>query len=128
MATNGAIRDAVVDVLSDVTGLNVYRYPIDGITAPAAVIAGFSNVESAMGGRYDTQLDVYVMVSRRHVDQFEALDELTDMVGARSVPQALNECDVDGLSLAVVGVGDYRELVVADVPYYSATVTLRVLH
>jgi hypothetical protein len=130
MATNKEIRTAIVDTLSDLVGLNVYGYPVDNVTSPAAVVAGFSTVESTFGGTYNTQAEIYVLVSHRHVDQFEKLDELTDFIGTLSIPQALNERNVanDEMNFATLSVGDFRELIVADVQYYAATVTLRVLH
>jgi hypothetical protein len=130
MATNAAIRSELVDTLSDIAGLNVMRYPADNVSSPAAVIAGFSTVQNAFGGQFDTQVDIYVVVSHRHIDQFEQLDALTDFTGFMSIPQTLNDRVVDAgdMSFAVVSVGDYREMIIADAQYYGATVTLKVYH
>ena len=129
MATLGDLRDALVTTLTDaLDGWNVYRLPPDNIDAPAVAVAGFQ-VDAGTFADTATQvaIDIVVMVSHRHVDQIDQLDELLSPSGNPSIWRALDDDPDLGGKVAycvVRGIGDYRELAVADVPYYAATVSL----
>jgi hypothetical protein len=128
MATLGDLRTALVDTLADqLSGWNVYRLPPDNITAPAVAVAGFTVDPGTFDGIAQVAVDLLVMVSHRHVDQLDLLDEVLSPDGTPSLWTVLEQDptlgDVVG-HCVIRGVGDYRELMVADVPYYAATVNL----
>jgi hypothetical protein len=127
-AMSRQVRTAIVDALSAVPGINRYRYPEDAINVPAAVVAGFEMTESTLGGGRDITARVLIAVSRSHTSQLELLDELLDEDGAGSAVAAINDrVDADGVSLAVLSVGDYGVVEWGDVVYYGAVLSVRVL-
>ncbi len=128
MATLGEVRAALVDALDDLSGVNRYAYPEDGIEVPAAVVAGVEMTEIALGGLYDITAKVLVVVSRSHVSQLERLDELLDHTGAGSVVAAINDRrDADSISMSVTGVGDYGQIEWGGTNHYGAVITVRIL-
>jgi len=128
MATNAAIRGAVHDAIAEVHSLNVYRYPPDTVSVPAAIVAGLDIEPNSMSGGRETSVAVLVLVSRSHVSQLELLDELLDPESAASVVAAVDSrVDVDDVSLMVESVGGYGEIVWGDVSYYGALMTIRAL-
>jgi hypothetical protein len=74
--------------------------------------------------------DLQLVVSRRHVDQVHALDDLLSPTSDQSLFALFNDDPTLGDRIgycSVSGAGDYRELVVADVGYYAAAVTISVM-
>ncbi|NBW09906.1 MAG: hypothetical protein EBR82_17960 [Caulobacteraceae bacterium] len=128
MATLGALRDAIVDTLEQaLPGWNIYRLPPDNVTAPAIAVAGFTVDPGTFDGIGQVAVDVLVMVSRRHVDQVDLLDDLLSPDGNPSLWATFDTDPSLGGAVGhcvIRGVGDYREFTVADVPYYAATVNL----
>ena len=131
-ATLAEFRDALAGTLEDhLPGFNVYRLPPDNVEVPAAMVAGFQIDTGTFG---DTTVrvaaDVELMVSRRNVHQVELLDELLSPSGVRSLWVKFNEEPTLGDVVAfctVQSAGDYRELIIGDVGYYAATVSLTVM-
>lgn len=129
MATLGDLRDAIVATLTNsLDGWNVYRLPPENIDAPAVAVAGFQVDPGTFGDAVgQVSVDVLVMVSHRHVDQIDQLDEVLSPNGDPSIWRAFDDDPSLGGAVgfcSVRGVGDYRELAVGDVPYYAATVSL----
>lgn len=127
MTTNATIRQTIRDAIAEVPRLNVYAYPEDAITVPAAVVAGFEMTELTLGGGRDLTAKVLVAVSRSHVSQLQALDELLDETGEGSVVAAINGDATEGVSLMVTSVADYGPIEWGEVVYYGAVITVRVL-
>jgi hypothetical protein len=125
--SNGEIREALAQAISNVPGLNVYRYPPDSVTVPCAMVSGFNVKPLTFDGRRETSVDVIVMVSRRSVDQMAGLDQLLDSDDPSSVITAIEEAEAPSIDFFVESFGSYRELVVADVGYYAADVVVRVM-
>lgn len=131
MAFLADVRDGLEVTLSVLPGVNVYRLPTDRVEAPAVLVMGFRITPQTMGDplrRVTT--DLLVVVSRRHVDQVDLLDALVDPSVDDSVPAILaDDPSLDGKvdSCIVTSIGDYTELVVGDVGYYAATVSVEVL-
>ena len=125
--TNGEIREALAQAISNVPGLNVYRYPPDSVTVPCAMVNGFNVKPLTFDGRRETTVDVIVLVSRRSVDQMAGLDQLLDADDPSSAITAIEEANPAGIDFFVESYGSYRELVVADVGYYAADVVVRVM-
>jgi hypothetical protein len=128
MATNAQIRRAVADAINDLASLNVYRYPPDSVSVPAAIVAGLDiDFASFTGGR-ETSVAVLVIVSRSHTSQLELLDELLDPAASTSVVAAIeSRVDADDVSLMVESVGGYGEIEWGGVSYYGALVTVKAL-
>ena len=122
--SNARLRDVLVDHLEDLPRLNVYGLPVAEVSTPAVVVAGIDMTEIATGA-WETTVEVWVVVSRRHIDQMTALDALLDPEGDGSVLDKINGIVADGLSFAVAGVGDYREIG-TEPAYWAATVTVKV--
>lgn len=133
MALFADVRDGLEATLnaglSD--GVNVYRLPTDRVEAPAVVVMGFRMDPETLGATLRrVRTDLLVVVSRRHVDQVELLDALLDPSVDGSVLDVLAaDPSLGGKvdSAIVTSVGDYGEIIVGDVGYYSATVSLEVL-
>jgi hypothetical protein len=127
------IRDGLTDVLSNaLPSVNVYRLPTDRVEPPAVCVMGFrmDPQTMAISPLQRVTTDLLVLVSRRHIDQVDLLDALVDPAVSDSVPAALAaDHTLGGVvdSCVVTGVGDYGEVPVGDVGYYSATVTLEVM-
>lgn len=119
------LRDDVTDLLAALDGVNVYPHPVDNLAAPAAIIAGVQ-ADPDSGDSWRCTVEVYVVVSRRHVDQLAQLDELLDPTGTArtSVVAAIL---ADGSAWDVTNVGEYREFTIGDLPHYAATITAEVL-
>lgn len=131
-ATLGQLRDALTATLEDgLPGWNVYRLPPDAIDAPAIMLTGFDVTPTTFAQRTDTvAVELTVAVSRRHVDRIDDLDELLSPTGDASLWTLF---DGDATLGGVVGycvvqsVGDYRQVIVNDVGFYSASVQLSVM-
>jgi hypothetical protein len=129
MATLGDLRDAIVDTLeATLPGWNVYRLPPENITAPAVMVMGFDIAPATFAAAQATvTVELLAAVSHRHVDQIDELDELLSPNGKSSLWKFLGDDPTLG---GVVGycvvqaVGEYRQLLIADVGYYGATVSL----
>lgn len=131
-ATLGELRAGLKSVLEDsLQGFNVYDYPPDDVTVPAVAVSGFQLDASTFADEsIRVAVDVEVLVSRRHVDQVQALDELLSPSGDRSVWAIFNDRSTldDRVAYCTVqSAGDYRELVIAEVGYYAATFRLSVM-
>lgn len=131
-ATLFEFREALAGRLEDeLADFNVYRLPPETVDAPAAMVGGFQIDTGTFGdGTVRVAADVEVMVSRRHVDQVELLDELLSPTGERSIWRAFNDDPTLGGVVAFCNVqsaGDYREMTIAEVSYYAATVSLTVM-
>jgi hypothetical protein len=125
--SNGEIREALAQAISNVPGLNVYRYPPDNVAVPCVMISGFNVKPLTFDGKREITVDVIAMVSRRSVDQMAGLDQLLDADDPSSAITAIEEADAPGMDFFVESYGSYRELVVADVGYYAADVVVRVM-
>lgn len=133
MALLADIRDGLEETLAAGLndGVNVYRLPVDRIDAPAVVVMGFRmDPETMMASVRRVRAELLVLVSRRHVDQVDLLDALVDPSVDGSVLDVLaaDPSLGDRVDSAIVTmVGDYGELAVGDIGYYSASVSLEVL-
>lgn len=133
MALLADIRDGLEETLAAGLndGVNVYRLPVDRIDAPAVVVMGFRmDPETMMASVRRVRAELLVLVSRRHVDQVDLLDALVDPSVDGSVLDVLAaDSSLGGRvdSAIVTMVGDYGELAVGDIGYYSASVSLEVL-
>lgn len=126
-ATNSQIRTAITDALAQIAGLQVYAYPVDAISVPAAVVTDLEHKFSTFDRGRESAAEVTVVVSKSHVDQMAELDRLLDTDRTGSVVDVLEDItDTGGVSVAVVTVGGFAEIIVGDVPYYAATVGLKV--
>ena len=125
--SNGEIREALVQALNTVPGLNVYKYPPDNVNVPCVMISGFNVKPLTFNGNRETTVDVIVLVSRRSVDQMAGLDQLLDADDPSSAITAIEEAEAPGIDFFVESYGSYRELVIADVGYYAADVVVRVM-
>ena len=125
--SNGEIREALAQAISNVPGLNVYRFPPDNVTVPCAMVSGFNVKPLTFDGRREITVDGIVMVSRRSVGQMAGLDQLLDSDDPSSAITAIEEAEAPGIDFFVESFGAYRELVVADVGYYAADVVVRVM-
>jgi hypothetical protein len=129
-ATLGEVRAALASTLEDaMPGVNIYAFPVDEISAPAIMVAGFRIDPGTLGDitlRFEAEL--YLIASHRHIDQLQLLDEMASPAGSRSVWSAI---DSDPSLGEVVGhatvetIEDYRQMVVAEVGYYAATARIR---
>lgn len=130
MATLTDVRDGLVEALSNgLPGVNVYRTPSDDITAPAVIIAGFTIDPATFGAGGLVGVDLYAAVSRRNEAEIDTLDALVTPDGDSSAWAAINADPSlgDRVSYCVVtNVGDYREIVIGETGYYSATLRLEV--
>ena len=125
--SNGEIREALVQALNTVPGLNVYKYPPDNVNVPCVMISGFNVKPLTFNGNRETTVDVIVLVSRRSVDQMAGLDQLLDADDPSSAITAIEEAEAPGIDFFVESYGSYRELVIADVGYYAADVVVGVM-
>ena len=131
-ATLAELRAALASTLEDaLSNVNVYAYPPDDVTVPAVVIGGFQLDPATFG---DTtarvEADVQFVVSRRHVDQVQALDEWLSPTGTDSVWSIFDDDPTLGGDVgycSVTQAGSYEQLVIADVGYYAATVSLSIV-
>lgn len=130
-ATKGEVRTAIADTAGKaLPGVNAYRLPVDNPKPPCVIVAGPTTDPVTTDETVTETWDVYVAVSRKNVDLIDELDALTDFTGDGSVVVALAaDPSLGGVvhSAAVTAVGDYRELVMVDVSYYAATITLEVM-
>jgi len=124
-------RTALADTIgAALTGVNAYRLPIDNPSPPCIIVAGRGTVPSTLDGMVVDTFDVYAAVSHRNVDFIDDLDELTDVTGDNSAVSAVAADPSLGgvvMSATVTAVGEYRELVMGDVSYYAATITVEVM-
>lgn len=132
MTTLAEVRDGLVEVLSSglPSDVNVERLPTDNTDAPAVIIAGIQGQPMVMGSGQILTVDLYVVVSRRQLDEVDTLDQLVDESQSDSVPAVIHADPTlgdRGVSARVVNFGEYREMEVAGVPFYAATVVVEVL-
>jgi hypothetical protein len=132
MTTLGDIRTALADQLSAaLPGVNCYRIPVDSISPPALIVAGFRSDDTAtMDGHQHWSVDIFAAVSRRNVDFIDDLDEMVSNEGDRSAWAALDADPTLGGVVAwsnVISVGSYDEISLADVAYYAATISVEVM-
>lgn len=131
MTTLAEVRDGLVEVLTDaLPDVTVHRLPADNADVPAVIVAGFQGQSSVMGTGQTLTVELYVVVSRRTLDEVDTLDRLLDESQADSVPAAIHADHTLGgrvLSARVANFGEYREMEVAGVGFYAATVTVEVL-
>jgi hypothetical protein len=126
VTTNREVRDAIVDAL-DGLRVNTYRHPVDAISVPAAVVAGFEMSELTLGGGRNITARVLVVVSKSDTSQLDLLDQLLDESGQWSVIEAINDRVADDIDMAVESVDGYGEVAWGDVSYYGAAVSVRVM-
>jgi hypothetical protein len=131
-ATLGELRTALTSTLRDVyTDVTVVGYPVDNIDGTTIMVAGFTVDPGTFN---DTtarvEAEVLIFVSHRHIDQMRKLDEIVSPTGDRSIWLALDAeptlGDVVGFA-TVQSAGEYRELAIAEVSYYAATVRVSVM-
>ncbi len=132
MATLGDLREALLVKLTDAyPAFNIYRLPPDTVEAPAIMVGGFQiDTGTFADANLRTTADLTVVVSRRHVDQVDALDELLSPSGSLSLWALFDDDPTLNDAVAfcsVSGAGEYRELVIGDVGYYAATVNLSIM-
>lgn len=133
MATLREVREAIADTLASEFGASasVEDRPPDNITTPAIIVGGIEWQDQAMGGGRQSQVSVWVVVSRKHSAFIDELDRLCDPDESTSVPAAINADPTLGDvvdSCRVVRAGDYRDLQIASIDYYAATIELEVFH
>ena len=131
MSSLSDVRTAITDQLAEaLPHFQVYRAPVDSITAPALIVAGFTSDEDAtLDGNQQWTVEVFAAVSRRHIDEMDVLDEVVSRSGDGSAWVALDADPtlggvVDWLNVA--GVGSYRELQYGDVGYFAVTLRVEV--
>ena len=131
-ATLGALRDAIASTLSEtLQDWSIYRLPPDNVDVPAISVNGFQiDAGTFADGTVRVTTDLQVMVSRRPVDPVDLLDELLSPSGQRSLWQTFDDDPTLGGVVAfcmVMSAGEYREMTVADIGYYAASVQLSVM-
>lgn len=126
------LRDGLVSTLENrLPGWNIYRLPPDTVDGPAVAVMGFQMDPGTFG---DTAVrvaaELLVIVSHRHRDQLELLDVVLSPSGTDSLWALFDDDPTLGDTVAfctVTSAGDYRQLMVADIGYYAATVNLSVM-
>jgi hypothetical protein len=130
-ATLGQVRNALASALEDAyPGWNVYRLPPETVEVPAFVITGFSVVPQAAARVDMAEAEVNVLVSHRHVDQIELLDEVLSPGADGSVWSCVeSDPSLGGVvsSTVVTDAGNYQATTVADVAYYAAAFSVQVM-
>lgn len=132
MSDLAQIRDGLVEAItSTLPEVNAYRLPVDNANVPAVIVAGFELQPMTVGNiGHTATVDLFVLVSRRNVDQVDLLDQLVDPNRTDSVLAAIQDDPTLGgraLSAAVQSVGGYREEESAGTGYYAATVSVEVM-
>ena len=124
------VRDGLADTLAaGLSGVNVYRIPPENITAPAVIVSGFSITPIATGVN-TVSVELYAAVSKRNTSVMDDLDVLVDPESAGSIIGLLDADPSLGgnvNSVRLESIGEYRELEVAGVGYYAATVRYEVI-
>lgn len=131
MTTLAEVRDGLVEALSNglPADVSVNRLPVDSTDFPAVIVAGIQGQPSVMGVGQTLTVDLFVVVSRRSVDEVDRLDSLLDETQPDSVPAVIHADPSLGdrvVSARVVNFGEYREMEVGT-PVYAATVIVEVL-
>ena len=130
-ATLGELRDALASVLEDAyPAWNVYRLPPETIDAPAIVISGFAVTPQASARVDLVEAELNVLVSHRHVDQVELIDSMLSPGADGSVWDVVEaDPSLNGVvsSAAVIDAGNYQELTIGDVSYYTASFSVTVM-
>lgn len=133
MASKSALRAALVSQLAAQldSSVTVAPVPPETVTGTTVVIGGMDTPEDAVfEGHRTTTVPLWVVVSRKHRSFIEELDRLCD-TGDGGVPAAIHaDPTLGGVvdSAAVKSTGDYRDMTIADVSHYAATVTVEVFH
>lgn len=133
MASLSQLRTALASQLAAQLGssIKVEKVPPDTVTGTTVVIGGMDTPEDAVfEGDRTTTVPVWVVVARKQPDFIEKLDDLCD-TGSGGVPAAIYaDPTLGGVvdSAAVKSIGDYRDMVIADVSHYAATVMVEVFH
>jgi hypothetical protein len=131
-ATLTELRAGIVSVLeNELAGWNIYHLPPDNVDGPAVAVMGFQMDPGTFG---DTAVrvnaELLVIASHRHRDQLEQLDQLLSPSGEGSLWLLFDgnpTLDNNVAFCTVSSAGDYRQLMIADIGYYCATVNLSVM-
>jgi hypothetical protein len=131
-ATLSELRTALASVLEDTyTDVTVVGYPVDNIDGSTIMVAGFSVDPGTFNdATARVEAELLVFVSHRHIDQMRKLDEIVSPTGDRSIWLAIDAAPTLGgvVGFATVqSAGEYRELAIAEVSYYAATVRVSVM-
>lgn len=130
-ATLGELRSALASTLEDAfPGWNVYRLPPDTVDVPAFVLTGFAVTPQAAPRIEMAEAEVTVLVSHRHVDQLDLIDEVLSPGATGSVWEVIEgDPSLGGVvgSTVVVDVGNYQASTIGDVMYYAASFTVQVM-
>lgn len=132
MATLSVVRYALVSQLIDQlgSGVSVEAVPPETVTGTTVVVGGMNTEVDVLGGWRKTEVPLWVVVSRKHRSFIEELDRLCD-TGTGGVHAALDaDPTLGGVvdSSVVTGTGNYRDMMIADVSHYAATVDVEVFH
>lgn len=130
MADLGDIRTGLASTIQDATGITCHRVPVDDIDPPSFIVAGFSITPRTSDGGTTVLAEVYAAVARIDYSFIDRLDEMVAPTGDSSAWAAISaDSSLGGLVLDAtpVSVTEYRELVMGDVGYYAATLTVEVL-
>lgn len=130
-ATLGELRSALASILEDAfPGWNVYRLPPESVQVPAFVVTGFAVTPQAAARVDMAEAEVTVLVSHRHVDQLDLIDEVLSPGATGSVWLAVeNDPTLGGAvsSTVVTDVGNYQATAIGDVMYYAAAFSVQVM-
>lgn len=131
-ATLTELRSGIVSTLQDqLPGWNIYELPPDNVDGPAVAVMGFQMDPGTFGdASVRVSAELLVIVSRRHRDQLELLDAAISPSGETSLWELFDaDPTLDGTVAfcSVQSAGDYRELAIAEIGYYCATVSLSVM-
>lgn len=130
MATLSDVRDGLAATIQDATGVTCHRVPVDDIDPPSFIVAGLQLTPSTLEGGAVVTAEVYAAVARIDYSFIDDLDAMVAPTGDRSAWAAIaDDPTLGGLvgSAVVLSVGEYRELVMGDVGYYAATLSIEVL-
>ena len=130
MATLSDVRDGLAATIQDATGVTCHRVPVDDIDPPSFIVAGFQLTPSTLEGGAVVTAEVYAAVARIDYSFIDQLDSMVAPTGDTSAWAAIQaDTTLGGLvdSAIPVSVTEYRELVMGDVGYYAATLTVEVL-
>lgn len=121
--SNSTVRDGIVAALTP--RLHTYRFPVDSLDTPCAVISDLTSVRDDMDdGRLYTGT-ITVLVSHSNSDQLELLDDLVDADATDSIPQLLEASTDIEVLVKKCGGFSFREW--AGVLFYGAQVDFEVL-
>lgn len=117
------IRDQLAVAL-DSLDVNVYATPPETVVTPAVIVGSVKRSGRAeLMGTQRVTVEVLVLVSRKHSDQWQLLDELCEPAGVQA---ALEGAMFDGLDVQVTDVDQIGSVEVDGVSHYAAVVTVEV--